>query len=147
MAGTKQLQDARIVLLRLDGAEAEQAAKALQEFGLSNVVALSNPSELSVHIQDGRVDVIVLADTDLPEEWHSPAGLARPPAAAVDAGIPCLLLLSGVTRAAANAAHAAGFSAVMAADSAPRVIYRRLGALLQRARRVGRTRDAAGEPA
>ena len=90
------------------------------------------------HIQDGKVDVIVLADTDLPEEWHSPAGLARPPAAAVDAGIPCLLLLTAVTRAAANAAHAAGFTAVMAADSAPRVVYRRLGALLQRARRIGR---------
>lgn len=147
MAGTKQLQDARIVLLRLDGAEAEQAAKALQEFGLSNVVALSSAAELSVHIQDGKVDVIVLADTDLPEEWHSPTGIARPPAAAVDAGIPCMLLLSGLTRAAANAATAAGFSAVMAADAAPRVVYRRLGALLQRARRIGRARDEAGEPA
>ncbi|MFN3853314.1 MAG: hypothetical protein ACK4M0_02860 [Phreatobacter sp.] len=147
MAGTKQLQDARIVLLRLDGAEAEQAARALQQFGLSNVVALTSPAELSVHIQDGKVDAIVMADTDLPQEWHSEAGMVRPPAAAVDAGIPCLLLLSGLTRSAAHAATAAGFAAVMAADAAPRVIYRRLGALLQRARRIGRARDAAGRTA
>jgi hypothetical protein len=146
MAGVKQIQTARVVVLRLDGVEAEEAAAGLKSLGLSQVFGVTSIAELSLHISDNKVDVIVLADKHLPP---GPGGeleaALRPPADAVKAGIPCLLLLSSMSRAGARAATSAGFAAVMAADSGPRLIYRRVGALMQRVRRLGRAK--AVEPA
>lgn len=143
MAGVKQIQTARVVVLRLDGAEAEEAAAGLKRLGLSQVFGVTSIAELSLHISDNKVDVIVLADRHLPPDLAGEASAAvRPPAEAVKAGIPCLLLLSSMSRAGARAATAAGFAAVMAADSGPRLIYRRVGALMQRVRRLGRAKAA-----
>jgi hypothetical protein len=143
MAGMKQIQGARVVVMRLDGVEAEQAAASLRSLGLSQVFGVTSIAELSVHIADNKVDVIVLADKHLPPGLTGEAeGVVRPPAEAVKAGIPCLLLLSGMSRAAVRAANAAGFAAVMAADAGPRLIYRRVGALMQRVRRLGRAKSA-----
>lgn len=145
MAGMKQIHTARVVVLRLDGADAERAAASLRSIGLSEVVGVTSLAELSVHIADGKVDVIVLADRDLPPDLAcGAAGQVRPPAAAMEAGIPCLLMLSQLTRSAASAALSAGFAAVIAADAAPRMVYRRVGALMQQVRRLGRARPADG---
>lgn len=146
MAGIKHIHGARVVVLRLDEAEAEQAAQSLKSLGLAEVVGISSIAELSLHISGGKVDVIVLADRDLPGDLQCElSGHARPPVEAVKAGIPCLLLLSTISRSATHAAMSAGFAAVMAADAAPRMIYRRVGALMQRVRRLGRSRPL--EPA
>jgi DNA-binding NarL/FixJ family response regulator len=143
MAGMKQIQTARVVVLRLDEAEAEKAAQRLQSLGMPQVVGVSSIAELSVHIAGGKVDVIVLADSDLPDGLPcETSGQVRPPLEALSAGIPCLLLLSSLSRGATRAAMSAGFAAVLAADVAPRMIYRRVGALMQRVRRIGRARDA-----
>jgi hypothetical protein len=148
MAGIKQIHAARVVVLRMDGAEAEEAAASLRSLGLSQVVGVTNITDLSMHISDNKVDVIVLADKHLPPGLAGAAeGVVRPPAEAVKAGIPCLLLLSSMSRAGARAATAAGFAAVMAADSGPRLIYRRVGALMQRVRRLGRARPSETNPA
>lgn len=144
MAGVKQIRAARVVVLRLDGVDSATAAERLQGLGMVHAVGLANPAELSVHIEGGKVDVVVIATgpqlSAVAEA--SPAGLLPPPAAAVRAGIPCLLLAEGVSRTLKRSAIASGYAAVMGADSAPRLIYRRVGALMQRVRRVGRARNA-----
>ena len=134
MAGTKQIQSARVVVLRLDAAEAEKAAAGLKELGLAETVGVASIAELSVRIADGKVDVLVLGDRDFPEETVAEARALRPPPEALEAGIPCLLLAPGLPRAAARAARLAGFAAVMGGEAGPRMLYRRIAGVLQRLR-------------
>ncbi|KAF0134100.1 MAG: hypothetical protein FD152_1507 [Xanthobacteraceae bacterium] len=144
MAGVKQIRAARVVVLRLDGVDAATAAERLQRLGMVHAVGLSSATELSVHIEGGKVDVVVIAASPLPSTGvdASPAGLLPPPAAAIRAGIPCLLLVDSMSRTLRRSAMACGYAAVMGVDSAPRLIYRRVGALMQRVRRLGRARAA-----
>jgi hypothetical protein len=145
MAGVKQIRAARVVVLQLDGVDAGTAAERLQSLGMVHAVSLSSTTELSVHIEGGKVDVVVIAGSARQSTLAdpSPAGLLPPPAAAVSAGIPCLLLAEGMSRTLKRSAMACGYAAVMGADSAPRLIYRRVGALMQRVRRLGRARVAS----
>jgi hypothetical protein len=145
MAGVNQIRAARVVVLRLDGVDAAMAAERLQGLGMVHAVGLSSPAELSVHIEGGKVDVVVVAAAPRPSVLTdvAPVGLLPPPAAAVSAGIPCLLLAESMSRTLKRSAMACGYAAVMGADSAPRLIYRRVGALMQRVRRLGRARIGA----
>lgn len=138
MAGTKQIQSARVVVLRLDEAEAEKAAAGLKSLGLAEAVGVTSIAELSVRIADGKVDVLVLGDRDWSAEGlpDSAGEALRPPQAAMEAGIPCLLMASGLSRAATRAARLSGFAAVMGEEAAPRQLYRRIGGLLQRLRQT-----------
>lgn len=146
MAGVKRIRTARVVVLRLDGVDAGTAAERLQSLGMVHAVGLSNATELSVHIEGGKVDVVVIAATARqPVLVDVSAGLLPPPAEAIRAGIPCLLLAESMSRTLKRSALACGYAAVMGADSAPRLIYRRVGALMQRVRRLGRARDATDQ--
>ncbi|WP_296571611.1 hypothetical protein [Phreatobacter sp.] len=153
MAGTKQIHDARVVVLRLDGVDPAMAADNLKRLGMVHAVALTDPRDLSDHIAAGRVDVVVVSvAAPVPVPVRDPqaapgSGLLRPPDAALKAGIPCLLLIPSFTRAVGRAAMALGYAAAMSADVAPRLVYRRVGALMQRVRRSGRARSAAREHA
>ena len=96
MAGVKQIQSARVVVLRLDEAEAEKAAADLKRVGLAETVGVTSIAELSVRIADGKVDVLVLADRDFPKAVADEADRLRPPQPALQAGIPCLLIAEGL---------------------------------------------------
>lgn len=145
MAGTKQILGARVVVLRLDGVDPSAAAEGLRSLGMVHAVGLSDPGELSFHIEAGRVDVVVVSDMrSAPEPVIPASALPRPPEAAVRCGIPCLLLVPAFSRSVARTAMALGYAAAMSADAAPRLVYRRVGALMQRVRR-GRARSLADE--
>lgn len=146
MAGTKQIHGARVVVLRLDGVDPSAAAEGLRSLGMVNAVGLSDPRELTFHVEAGRVDVVVVSASRPAPDPVVPAGaLPRPPDVAVRSGIPCLLLVPAFSRAVARAAMALGYAAAMSADAAPRLVYRRVGALMQRVRRSGRARGLADE--
>lgn len=151
MAGTKQIHDARVVVLRLDGVDPAMAADNLKRLGMVHAVGLTDPRDLSDNIAAGRVDVVVVSVAAPVPVWDSQAvpgsGPLRPPDAALKAGIPCLLLIPSFTRAVGRAAMALGYAAAMSADAAPRLVYRRVGALMQRVRRSGRARSATREHA
>lgn len=143
MAGTKQIHDARVVVLRLDGVDPAAAADNLKSLGMIHAVGLTDPQELSAHIEAGRVDVVVLVGAPVPDALAmTTGGVSRPPGSALKVGIPCLLLVPVFSRAVARAAMAMGYAATMSVDAAPRLVYRRVGALMQRVRRNGRTRSA-----
>ncbi len=145
MAGRKQIQDARVVVLRLDGVDATEAAESLKNLGIVHTVGLADLGSLSVHIEGGKVDVLVVSSPLSSDVVPPPTALPPlPPTEALRAGIPCLLLVPAASRSAARMALAAGYAAVMSVDAAPRQIYRRIGALMQRVRRVGRARAAVG---
>lgn len=150
MAGRKQIQDARVVVLRLDGVDPADAAQSLKDLGIVHAVGLADVGSLSVHIEGGKVDVLVVSSPPSagivqPSVLPLPP---QPPEAALKAGIPCLLLLPGTSRSAARMALAAGYAAVMSVDAAPRQVYRRIGALMQRVRRIGRAHASVrGAPA
>jgi hypothetical protein len=149
MAGTKQIHDARVVVLRLDGVDPAVAVDNLKSLGMVHAVGLADPRELSVQIAAGRVDVVVVSvAAPMPAQDLQVApgfGLLRPPEAALNLGVPCLLLTPSFSRATARAAMALGYAAVMSADAAPRLVYRRVGALMQRVRRSGRARSVTSE--
>lgn len=151
MAGTKQIHDARVVVLRLDGVDPAVAVDNLKRLGMVHAVGLTDPRDLSVHIAAGRVDVVVVSVAPPVPVWDPQAtpgsGLLRPPVAATKVGIPCLLLIPSFTRTLGRAAMAMGYAAAMSADAAPRLVYRRVGALMQRVRRSGRARSVTSEHA
>ncbi len=102
MAGRKQIQDARVVVLRLDGVDAADAAQSLKDLGIVHAVGLADVGSLSVHIEGGKVDVLVVSSPP-PTGITPPPVLPlppEPPEAALKAGIPCLLLLPGTSRSA-----------------------------------------------
>jgi hypothetical protein len=145
MAGTKQILGARVVVLRLDGVDPSTAAEGLRNLGMVHAIGLADPGELSLHVEAGRVDVVVVsAARPVPGPVISAGALPRPPEAAVRCGIPCLLLVPAFSRSVARTAMALGYAAAMSADAAPRLVYRRVGALMQRVRR-GRARSLADE--
>ncbi|QCI66504.1 hypothetical protein [Phreatobacter stygius] len=111
---------------------------------MTHVTVVASAVDLAGRIAGGKVDVLVVYDQDLPASFaRSELGTARPPADALGSAIPCLLLTSTQAFASNHAAQAAGFAAVLGATVPARVLYRRVGALLQRVRRLGRERDAA----
>lgn len=144
MAGMKQIQAAQVVLLRTAGAEADRAVQDLRDLGMSHVSVVASALDLAARIAGGKVDIIVVHDEELPAHFsRSEQGLARPPTDALSTSIPCLLLTASPAAISNHAAQAAGFAAVLGDTVPARVLYRRVGALLQRVRRLGRERDAA----
>jgi hypothetical protein len=140
MAGIKQIQAAQVVLLRKASTEADRLVRDLKELGIAQVAVAASAVELASFIAAGKVDVVVVDDYDHPSGHGSDdLGPLRPPAEALNAGVPCLL----TTARPPALFNRSGFAVVLGAHPPARVLYRRIGALLQRARRIGREREAA----
>ena len=144
MAGRKQIQAAQVLLLRTASAEADKAAQDLRDLGMIHVAVVTSVLELAVRIAGGKVNVVVVYEKDpAAAVLRGEDGLVQAPPDARTASIPCLLLTPEAARRTGQAAQAAGFAAALSDTAPARVIYRRVGALMQRVRRLGRERDAA----
>ncbi|MCZ0737040.1 hypothetical protein [Phreatobacter sp. AB_2022a] len=144
MAGMKQIQAAQVLLLRTASAEADKAAQDLRDLGMVHVAVVTSVLELAVRIAGGKVNVVVVYEQDTAAAvLRGEDGLVQAPPDARTASIPCLLLTPEAGRRTTQAAQAAGFAAALPDTAPARVIYRRVGALMQRVRRLGRERDAA----
>lgn len=144
MAGMKQIQAAQVLLLRTASAEADKAAQDLRDLGMIHVAVVTSVLELAVRIAGGKVNVVVVYEKDpAAVVLRGEDGLVQAPPDARTASIPCLLLTPEAARRTGQAAQAAGFAAALSDTAPARVIYRRVGALMQRVRRLGRERDAA----
>ena len=110
---------------------------ALAELGLSQVLPAANLSEARRLGSEGPVDLCIVDSRSLVDgSTGSQAKIAPNPFDAF--GTPAILIAEDTMRATLEAAAAAGYRAVLGLPVVPRLLYRRIGSILQKVRRIGR---------
>lgn len=145
----KQLHLARLVIVSTNRDRADALALELADWGLAKATVLSDQSVVAERLARD-VDALILDNEDAPQNApRNDMGLLLPPPALADSRAVSLLLLARPSRSAVRSAALLGYGAVIPKPASARVIYRRLGAMLQRNRRAARdetglnTRSAA----
>jgi hypothetical protein len=117
---------------------------ALTRMGLAGVRLVATPEEARQLCAVDSVDAcLALLPPQVPDEL--PRWTAETDAPGRKAGVPSLLLAEAVTPYVTKSARSAGYVAAIPAKVAPRLLYRWIGALLQKqAQRQARTAAAAG---
>jgi len=140
-ASRKVIHAAGVLVIQPDEDVAASWKEALQDFGMNGVSTATDTHGAIAQIRIAPPAGIVVA---LPSQAEAHAFMAR--LVAGEAGdldnVPVVLVIPQPTRSAVVAAANAGFDAVLPYPLPPRLIYRRVGSLMQKARRVARQRQA-----
>ena len=137
------LPAARIVVLDADARHRDVICKGLGELGLLQILAAGTLPDVKAIAQERAADLIVVdarGFEDLAREQGKKV-LSNP---LIGDGTPGILLSGDTSRAMVHEAHNTGYRAVVALPVAPRLLYRRIGSILQRARRIHRQGESAG---
>jgi DNA-binding response OmpR family regulator len=126
----RALSSARVVVLDADPDHRNFLCSALAELGVPRIHPAASVEE--VRMIDPAPDICVVDARRLPGGHRVPR---NPFDSARSSGI---LIVSESNVEILKAATANGFSAVLTAPVAPRLLYRRIGSVLQKARRLGR---------
>ncbi len=137
------LPAARIVFLDADARHRDMVCAALSELGLVQVLAAGTLPDAKAFARERAPDLVVV-DTRGFEDLAKDHGQKVLPNPFVGDGTPGILLSSDISRAMVQQAHAAGYRAVVALPVTPRLLYRRIGSILQKTRRSHRRNGAAG---
>jgi hypothetical protein len=134
--------NARVVVVA--GAETGRPlVQTLTRMGLASVCLVANPDQARQLCTTKNADAcLVVLPRSVPDE--APQWTAETGAPGREAGIPSLLLAQVVTPYVSKSARRAGFVASVPADVSSRLLYRWMGALLQKQRRAD---DSANERA
>ncbi len=125
----KVLPTARILIIDSDSDRRETTRVGLTALGVGSVTELSNVSELE---QGARgYDVLVMQANDAEQVPENPFREAADP-------IPAVLVVDGAPNLLARVASRAGYDAAVGMPLLPRLLYRRIGSVLQRARRLNK---------
>jgi DNA-binding response OmpR family regulator len=124
------LSSARVVVLDADPDHRKFLCSALATLGVTQV--LPGGSVDDVRAIDPAPDICVVDARRLPSGQRVPRNPFDP------ARTPGILIVAETSGEMLKTAVASGFSAVLAAPVAPRLLYRRIGSVLQKARRAGR---------
>jgi AmiR/NasT family two-component response regulator len=140
----KLILSAHVLVVDHDSQTRHETAEALRALGIQRVTEAGSVEDAEAAFEAERVDVTVVASErlDAPRWLDQPRQI--PPAPGQDYRVPTILLLSTPARADIRAANAAGYEAVVALPLVARTLYRRIGSLMQRARRHERARAPAG---
>ena len=115
--------------------------QTLTRMGLAGISLVANPDQARQLCSDKRADAcLVVLPHAVPDE--APQWTAETIAPGREVGIPSLLLAPVVTPYVSRSAKRAGYVASVPADVSSRLLYRWMGALLQKQRRA---RDNMGE--
>ncbi|MBB6306356.1 response regulator transcription factor [Xanthobacter tagetidis] len=126
----KVLPTARILLVDSDAERRQATRQALTAFGVGAVVEASSFEEIQPPAGTGMIDVLVVQVDDADKVPENPFR---------DGGsVPAILILEVAATMVARSAGRAGYDAGLAAPLQPRLLYRRIGSVLQRARRAAR---------
>jgi DNA-binding response OmpR family regulator len=131
------LPAARIVLLDADARHREQVCADLGELGLIQVLAAGTLPDAQAFAQERPVDLVVV-DARGFSDLAKAQGRKILPNPFIGEGTPGILLSADTSRATVQEAHAAGYRAVVALPVSPRLLYRRIGSILQKTRRSHR---------
>ena len=136
----KVIHAAEVLVIQPDGDVAATWREALLDFGMNGVSTVADIGGALAQIRSNPPAGIVVA---LPSQAEAHGFMAR--LSAGEAGdmehVPVVLVIPQPTRSAVVAAANAGFDAVLPYPLPPRLIYRRMGSLMQKARRVARQRQ------
>jgi CheY-like chemotaxis protein len=140
----KLILSAHVLVVDHDQDTRHDTAEALRTLGIQRVTEVGSLEGADAVLGAGRVDVTVVAG-DQPDAIRS-LGHPRPvpPAPGNEFKVPSILLLTAPARSDVRAANAAGYEAVVPLPLVARTLYRRIGSLMQRARRHERARAPAG---
>jgi hypothetical protein len=104
---------------------------ALTRMGIAGVRLVATPEEARRLCATEYVDAcLAVLPSNIPDDV--PHWTVEADAPGRDAGVPSLLLADVVTRYATKSARNSGYVAVIPADIPPRLLYRWIGALLQK---------------
>ncbi|QRG06266.1 hypothetical protein EZH22_25430 [Xanthobacter dioxanivorans] len=131
----KVLPTARILLVDSQMERRQATRLALAALGVGAVSEAASVDEVADPAVHGLADVLVV-QVDDPQD--APANPFR-----FGAGIPAVLIAEVPAQLLVRAAGRAGYDAALGAPLAPRLLYRRIGSVLQRARRLARPASAA----
>jgi DNA-binding response OmpR family regulator len=126
----RALSSARVVVLDADPDHRNLLCSALEALGLTQVLPGGSFDE--VRAVDPAPDVCVVDARRLPGDQRIPRNPFDP------ARTPGILIVAETSSETLKLAVANGFSAVIGTPVVPRLLYRRIGSVLQKARRVGR---------
>jgi len=133
--------NARVVVVA--GAESGRPlVNTLTRMGLAGVRLVANPDQARQLCTKGADACLVVLPRPVPDEALPWTAETRAPGR--EAGIPSLLLAQVVTPYVTKSARRAGYVAAVPTDVSSRLLYRWMGALLQKQRR---TRDSVNERA
>jgi DNA-binding response OmpR family regulator len=136
------LPAARIVMLDADARHRDAVCKGLGELGLLQVLAAGTLPDVKSMAVERAVDLIIVDGRgfeDLAREQGKRV-LSNP---LIGDGTPGILLSADTSRVMVHEAHNAGYRAVVELPFSPRLLYRRIGSILQRARRIHRQGGAS----
>jgi AmiR/NasT family two-component response regulator len=145
----KLILSAHVLVIDHDPQTRHDTAEALRVLGIQRVTGVGSVEEADAVLNAGRVDVVVVAGERTDAARFSDHPRQLPPAPGQEFRVPSILLLPSPARSDIRAANAAGYEAVVSLPLVARTLYRRIGSLMQRARRHERARPAgyAGGPA
>jgi len=127
----KVLPTARILLVDPQSDRREALRSALAVFGVGAIHQAATIEQLADPQLRANIDVAVVRVDDLEQAPENPCreGLS----------IPAILIAEVPGQALVRVAARGGYDAALGAPLAPRLLYRRIGSVLQRARRVVRS--------
>lgn len=135
----KVLPTARILLVDSQMERRQATRLALSAFGVGAVREAASVDEVADPALYAAADVLVV-QVDDPED--APTNPFR-----FGAGIPAVLIAEVPAQLLVRAAGRGGYDAALGAPLAPRLLYRRIGSVLQRARRLARPASATATQA
>ncbi len=130
----KVLPTARILIIDSDPERREMTRVGLTALGVGSVTELSSVSDLEPGARG--YDVLVMQANDAEQVPENPFREAA------DA-IPAVLVVDGAPNLLARVAGRAGYDAAVGMPLLPRLLYRRIGSVLQRSRRLNKPAVAA----
>lgn len=140
---------ARIAVLIADPERRTSLCNALSDLGMLQLLPVGTVEEARMLAKGAPIDLCVVDAVGLAREAN--AGTSSIPPNPFDpARTPGILIAADLARQTVKVALSSGYRLVISAPVAPRILYRRIGSILQKVRRAGRIQApelAPGSPA
>jgi hypothetical protein len=130
----KILASARIVVLDADAKRCTSLCSALSNLGLLHVIPASSAADVQRIAATSRIDLCVVHPRGLAA--NDPPAIVPNPLAA--SATPAILIAADAVPLTPHAAARAGYRVVIREPVVPRLLYRRIGSVLQKVRRPSR---------
>lgn len=140
------LPAARIVVLDADARHRTAICEALGELGLVQVLPAAALPDARSLADERPVDLCVVDMRGFETLAHEQGKRVLPNPYIAD-GTPAILLSADTSRTMIHEAHTAGYRAIVALPVMPRLLYRRIGSMLQKVRRSNRLNGSDHHPA